>query len=170
MTPDRATRPGIPRGAGPFRPVAAWGANQRGFTLIELLVVIIVLSLLGVSLTSLAVIAGGLSVGIGFGMQNIFNNLVSGIMMLASLSYTQTPDLNRLNALKNALALLINLVAVLWFLYQGQVHWPLALWLMAGSLPGYFAGAHLAQILPPAAIRATVVIIGLAMTAWLLVH
>ena len=44
--------------------------------------VLIVLALLGVNFTSLAVVAGGLSVGIGFGMQNLFNNLVSGIMLL----------------------------------------------------------------------------------------
>lgn len=43
---------------------------------------IIALGMLGVNFTSLAVVAGGLSVGIGFGMQNIFNNLISGIMLI----------------------------------------------------------------------------------------
>lgn len=43
---------------------------------------IIALGQVGVDFTSLAVVAGGLSVGIGFGMQNVFNNLVSGLMLI----------------------------------------------------------------------------------------
>lgn len=42
----------------------------------------IALGMVGVNFTSLAVVAGGLSVGIGFGMQNIFNNLISGLMLI----------------------------------------------------------------------------------------
>lgn len=41
-----------------------------------------VLQALGVSLTSFAVIAGGLSVGIGFGMQTIVNNFMSGMILI----------------------------------------------------------------------------------------
>jgi small-conductance mechanosensitive channel len=43
---------------------------------------IIALALLGVNFTSLAVVAGGLSVGVGLGLQSIFGNLVSGIILM----------------------------------------------------------------------------------------
>jgi small-conductance mechanosensitive channel len=46
--------------------IAAWGG----------------LSLLGVNLQSLAVILGALSVGIGFGLQHIVNNFISGLLIL----------------------------------------------------------------------------------------
>ncbi|MDR2668448.1 MAG: mechanosensitive ion channel [Desulfovibrio sp.] len=71
--PDRA--PDIERGViPPLRTMLGYG--------LWTLFAFIALGILGVDFTSLAVVAGGFSVGVGFGMQNIFNNLISGIMLI----------------------------------------------------------------------------------------
>ena len=51
------------------------------FTLI-IVGVLIALSAVGVSFTSLAIIFGGLSIGIGFGLQNIASNLIAGFILI----------------------------------------------------------------------------------------
>jgi small-conductance mechanosensitive channel len=50
--------------------------------LILLVVGLLVLSILGFPLLNLALVAGGLGVGIGFGLQNIINNFISGLILL----------------------------------------------------------------------------------------
>ena len=56
-----------------------------------ILAVIIGLSLAGVDLFGLAVVSGALALGIGFGMQEIANNFVSGLWRVSSAAFEYAP-------------------------------------------------------------------------------
>jgi len=58
---------------------------QAGFSYgLWMIFVLLILKVLGVDTEKLAIVAGGFSVGIGFGMQTIVNNLISGLILIFS--------------------------------------------------------------------------------------
>jgi uncharacterized membrane protein YfcA len=88
-----------------------------------------------------------------------------GILMLASLGFLGLRDIHRMNALKNILGSLINVVASLWFIWSGLVDWHRAGLMTVGALGGYYLGAHYSQQLPQRTVRGLVTGIGLTISA-----
>ncbi len=91
-----------------------------------------------------------------------------GILMLAALSLLGLTDIHEMNGVKNALALLINGVAAVYFGFSGRVIWSDALVMAIGASAGGYGGAGLARALGRTFVRRAVVVIGVAMAASLL--
>lgn len=88
-----------------------------------------------------------------------------GILMLASLGFLGLSDIHEMNALKNMLGSLINVVASLWFVSSGIVDWPRAAVMTIGALVGYYLGASLSQRIPQSTVRRLITTIGLVISA-----
>jgi uncharacterized protein len=92
-----------------------------------------------------------------------------GVITLAVLALVLEDTLTRLNALKQALSLSINVAAAIFFLFSGQVVWPAALVMAVGALAGGALGGRLAGRVQPSVLRWIVVTIGIAVAViyWL---
>lgn len=83
------------------------------------------------------------------------------VIVLAALGLSTRESLTRLNAAKQAIALVVNLAAAAFFVFSGKVAWTLAGAMALGALVGGVLGGRLAGRLPPATLRWTVVGLGL---------
>jgi uncharacterized membrane protein YfcA len=93
-----------------------------------------------------------------------------GIMTFAVLGVLVPDDLQRLNALKGILSLIINAVAVVYFALFGPVEWAPALVMAAGALVGGYAGAGVARRLGQERLRTAVVVFGAVIAAVLFIR
>jgi hypothetical protein len=85
-----------------------------------------------------------------------------GIMLLAILGLTlPDEDLQRINAVKVVLAGLVNLIAGVVFVFAAHIAWLVALLIAIGSTIGGVLGARYGRRLPPAALRALIVVVGI---------
>jgi uncharacterized membrane protein YfcA len=91
-----------------------------------------------------------------------------GILLLAILGIAIDDELQRVNALKVVLAGLVNLVAAIVFVAVAHIAWDAAALIAVGSAIGGQLGARVGRRLPAPALRAVIVVVGLAAIAKLL--
>ena len=87
-----------------------------------------------------------------------------GILMLAFLTLLPLGDIHAMNAVKTLLATAINGIAIIAFIAARVIYWPQGVLMLVGAVLGGYAGAHYAQKVNPAKVRAFVVFVGLAMS------
>ncbi len=91
-----------------------------------------------------------------------------GIVMIALLTIFLPDDIQRLNGLKNVLAVIVNGVAAILFALILPVRWDAALLIAIGSIIGGQIGAGTGRRLPAPILRTAIVVVGLAAEAKLL--
>ena len=92
------------------------------------------------------------------------------VILLSALGLTLEDTLTRLNALKQSIALTVNLAAAIFFIFSGKVLWPVALVMAVGALIGGTLGGRLAGRIKPSTLRWTVVTIGVVISIIYLVR
>ena len=91
-----------------------------------------------------------------------------GVLLIAFLGIFIDEDLQRLNAVKNVLAGLVNAVAAVVFVLVSEVAWGAALMIAIGSTAGGQLGGMYGRRLSPAVLRGIIVVVGLTAAVRLL--
>ncbi len=106
-----------------------------------------------------ALIAGTFAVG----MYGGYFTAAQGILLIAVMGALLPEDMQRMNAAKNLLSLLVNIVAAVAYTVVAfdRISWVAAGLIAVGSLIGGFLGAHYGRRLSPGVLRAVIVVVGL---------
>jgi uncharacterized membrane protein YfcA len=93
-----------------------------------------------------------------------------GILLLAILGLGLPESLQRVNAVKNVLAGLVNLIAAVIFVFVAHIAWDAALLIAVGATAGGVVGARVGRRLPPVVLRGVIVVVGVSAIAQLLLR
>ncbi|MET0900049.1 MAG: sulfite exporter TauE/SafE family protein [Mycobacterium sp.] len=106
-----------------------------------------------------AVVGGTFAVGIYGG----YFTAAQGILLIGIMGALLPESMQRMNAAKNLLSLLVNLVAAVAYTVVAfdRINWVAAGLIAIGSLLGGFLGAHYGRRLSPGVLRAVIVVVGL---------
>ncbi|SCD90201.1 hypothetical protein GA0115252_123745 [Streptomyces sp. DfronAA-171] len=92
-----------------------------------------------------------------------------GIMLVGVMGLLLADPLQRINAFKNVLSAVVNLVAGIIYAVVAPVDWAVIAILAVSSILGGFLGARIGRRLSPTVLRATVLVIGVAAVVRLVV-
>jgi uncharacterized protein len=92
-----------------------------------------------------------------------------GILLMAFLGILLDEGMQRLNAVKNVLAGLVNLVAAVVFVFSTEVAWEAVAVIAIGSTIGGQLGGMYGRRLPPSVLRGIIVVVGTTAAVRLLV-
>jgi uncharacterized protein len=106
-----------------------------------------------------ALVVGTFVVGVYGG----YFTAAQGILLIAVMGALLPEDMQRMNAAKNLLSLLVNIVAAVAYTLVAfdRISWEAAGLIAIGSLVGGFLGAHYGRRLSPTALRVVIVVVGL---------
>jgi hypothetical protein len=85
-----------------------------------------------------------------------------GVLLIGMLGIAFSDSLQRINAVKNVLAGLVNGLAAIVFIALTHIDWGVAGLIAAGSIIGGQVGARLGRRLPPSGLRLVIVCVGVA--------
>jgi uncharacterized protein len=104
--------------------------------------------------------AGGVAAAFGTGIYGGYFGAAQGIILISLLRLCFSEHLQVLNAIKNVLAGLANLVAGILFIAVAHVAWGAALLIAVGSTAGAQVGARYGRRLPQEVLRRVVIVYG----------
>ncbi|GAB3206486.1 hypothetical protein SAMN02745673_04303 [Marinactinospora thermotolerans DSM 45154] len=91
-----------------------------------------------------------------------------GIVLIGLLGSALDDDIQRINALKNALTSIVNGTAAVFYMIFANPSWPVVGLIAGGAIVGGYLGAKVGRRLKPLALRILVVVIGLTAAVQLL--
>ena len=104
----------------------------------------------------------------GTGVYGGYFGAAQGVLLLALLGIGLDDELQRHNAVKNVLATLANLVSGVIFAFVAPISWPVVGLIAAGATAGGVLGSRIGRRLSPTALRAVIVVVGIAAIVQLL--
>ncbi|MFC4376762.1 sulfite exporter TauE/SafE family protein [Nocardia halotolerans] len=96
----------------------------------------------------------------GTGIYGGYFGAAQGVLLLGLLGVLVHDDLQRLNAVKNVLALIVNGVAAALFIVIAEVNWQVVALIAVGAIIGGQLGAKVGRKLAPNVLRAVIVVVG----------